>query len=90
MMKTSMRNAVTIHTNDGDEASTFLKPFSDEYDSSLFVVSESAYGDISGYLTNYKDIIVGFHLSVDEFKQLLLLLNIKENEITKNYERFCK
>lgn len=89
-MKTSFRLAVSIHGKDDDSSVTLLKPFSDEYNSSLFVISEDAYGEIGGELTNFKNIIIGAGLSVKDFKELLSLLNIKETETTRYYERFCE
>lgn len=63
------RKAITIY--DEDTSLTFIKPYSDEYKSVLFVIHEDAYGEMSGVLTPIDELRTRLNLSTEEFNELL-------------------
>ena len=63
------RKAITIY--DEDTSMTFIKPYSDEYKSVLYVIHEDAYGEMIGVLTPIDELRTRLNLDVDEFDNLL-------------------
>jgi len=73
MIKQTERKTVTFF--DDDTAITLVKPFSQEYQNMVFVITEDAYGEIVGELKRIVDLKVLYpYLSNDEYSEILNLL----------------
>ena len=68
------RKAVTIYVD--WDATTFLKPCSDEYRDQLIVIYEDAHGELSMKPTPIKEIKKNYGGSEDEFQELLNILGL--------------
>lgn len=65
----TIRKAVTVF--DEFDASTYLKPFSDEYLKYLIVIHEDAYGEFTSKLTPIDEIKKNYGGSEEEFTEFL-------------------
>ena len=63
------RKAITIFNE--DSSITLLKPFSGEYHNMVFVITEDAYGEISGELKRIVDLKISHSLTNDEYDEII-------------------
>lgn len=68
------RKAVTIY--DEWDATTFLKPCSDEYRNQLIVIYEDAHGELSMKPTPIEDIKKNYSGGEEEFQEMLNQLGV--------------
>ena len=68
-MKTSQRKSITFFEE--DTSFTIFRPFSSEYRHEVFVVTETAYGEIHGELKRIVDIRNSFNMTDEEFDEIL-------------------
>lgn len=66
-----MKTRKAISLFDEDSSFTLLKPYSDEYRDSLFVISEDAHGEFSGILTPIVELKNKLNITDEELNKLI-------------------
>ena len=70
----TIRKAVSVF--DECDATTYLKPFSEEYLNFLIAIHEDAYGELTMKITTIIDIKKKFSGSEEEFQEMLKQLDV--------------
>lgn len=68
------RKAILVY--DESDATTYLKPFSEEHSNFLIAINEDAYGEFTGLLKPIEEIRENFNGSEEEFNEMLKQLGV--------------